>query len=172
MWVGVSCGNRKDGLPRIEHLRRVPAAVRFLSIEPLLEDLGELDLRGIDWVICGGESGQRARPMHPAWVRNVRDQCVAQGVPFFFKQWGTWLPRQQRPDMVIRGHGWGVLCEDGVYFQTATCWNGHDDDGVGDECIVARVGKKRAGNVLDGRTWAGWPTPRGSVAAAPAEAHP
>jgi protein gp37 len=88
IWWGVSVENRRAGLPRIEVLRSAPAAVRFLSIEPLLEDLGELNLAGIDWVIVGGESGPRARPMDPSWVRSIRDQCVDSGVPFFFKQWG------------------------------------------------------------------------------------
>ena len=88
IWWGVSVENRKHGLVRIEHLRRAPAAVRFLSIEPLLEDLGRLDLRGIDWVIVGGESGPGARPMSVDWVRGIRDQCRGAGVPFFFKQWG------------------------------------------------------------------------------------
>lgn len=88
VWLGVTVENRKHGLPRIEHLRRVPALVRFLSIEPLLEDLGPLDLSGIHWVIVGGESGPLARPMRPEWVASIREQCEAQGVPFFFKQWG------------------------------------------------------------------------------------
>ena len=88
IWWGVSVENRKHGLLRIEHLRRAPAAVKFLSIEPLLEDLGQLDLRGIDWVIVGGESGPGARPMSVDWVRGIRDQCRDAGVPFFFKQWG------------------------------------------------------------------------------------
>jgi protein gp37 len=80
--------NRKHGLPRIGSLREAPAAVRFLSVEPLLEDLGQIELSGIDWVIVGGESGWGARPMDPAWVISLRDQCQARGVPFFFKQWG------------------------------------------------------------------------------------
>lgn len=88
VWMGVSVENRKHGIPRIEQLRKIPAQVRFLSVEPLLEDLGKIDLTGIDWVIVGGESGPKARPMHPNWVRNLRDQCVAARVPFFFKQWG------------------------------------------------------------------------------------
>lgn len=88
IWWGVSVENRKHGLPRIEHLRDTPAAVRFLSVEPLLEDLGDIDLDGISWVIVGGESGPRARPMQPEWVRRVRDKCAKVGVPFFFKQWG------------------------------------------------------------------------------------
>jgi protein gp37 len=88
VWLGVSVEDRKYGLPRIDNLRGAPAAVRFLSVEPLLEDLGTLDLRGIHWVICGGESGPGARPMPIEWVRSVRDQCEDQGVDFFFKQWG------------------------------------------------------------------------------------
>ncbi len=88
VWLGVSVEDRKYGLPRIDELRAAPAAVRFLSIEPLLEDLGPLDLSGIDWVICGGESGAKARSMHPDWARRVRDECQRQGVPFHFKQWG------------------------------------------------------------------------------------
>jgi protein gp37 len=88
IWWGVSVENRKHGQPRIEHLRRTPAQVRFLSIEPLLEDLGCIELPGIHWVIVGGESGHGARALHPDWVRNIRDQCREAGVPFFFKQWG------------------------------------------------------------------------------------
>lgn len=88
VWLGVSVENRKHGLPRIDELRRTPAALRFLSIEPLLEDLGAVDLAGIDWVIVGGESGPGARPMQPEWVVSIREQCKHQGVPFFFKQWG------------------------------------------------------------------------------------
>lgn len=88
VWWGVSAEDRKYGLPRIDTLRDTPAEVRFLSIEPLLEGLGELDLTGIKWVIVGGESGGHARPMDPAWVRDIRDQCAASGVKFFFKQWG------------------------------------------------------------------------------------
>ncbi len=88
IWWGVSVENRRHGLPRIDHLRETPAAVKFLSIEPLLEDLGPLDLSGISWAIVGGESGHGARPMEADWVRSIRDQCKEAGVPFFFKQWG------------------------------------------------------------------------------------
>lgn len=88
IWWGVSVEDRKHGLPRIEHLRAAPAAVRFLSVEPLLEDLGEVDLSGIHWVIVGGESGPGARPMKKEWVISIRNQCHEQNVPFFFKQWG------------------------------------------------------------------------------------
>lgn len=90
VWLGVSVEDRKYGLPRIPYLRSVAAKVRFLSVEPLLEDLGEFDLSGIDWVIVGGESGYKARPMKMEWVRNVQAECDAAQVPFFFKQWGVW----------------------------------------------------------------------------------
>jgi protein gp37 len=88
VWWGVSVENRKHGLPRIDHLRKAPAQVRFLSVEPLLEDLGEIDLSGIQWVIVGGESGHGARPMKREWVLNILQQCREQNVKFFFKQWG------------------------------------------------------------------------------------
>ncbi len=88
IWWGVSVEDRAHGLPRIEHLRAAPAAVRFLSVEPLLEDLGEVNLDGIHWVIVGGESGAGARPMRQEWVLSLRDQCAKASIPFFFKQWG------------------------------------------------------------------------------------
>jgi protein gp37 len=88
IWWGVSVEDRKYGLPRIELLRNTPVAVRFLSVEPLLEDLGEIDLSGIAWVIVGGESGAGARPLKPEWVLNIKQQCEDANVPFFFKQWG------------------------------------------------------------------------------------
>lgn len=88
VWWGVSVENKKHGLPRLKQLRTSPARVRFLSIEPLLEDLGEINLSGIDWVIVGGESGPGARPMDAEWVRKIRAQCRAAKVSFFFKQWG------------------------------------------------------------------------------------
>lgn len=88
VWWGVSVENRKHGLPRVADLRSADARTRFLSIEPLLEDLGPIDLSGIDWVVVGGESGPGARPMLEEWVRPILKQCTAAGVPFFFKQWG------------------------------------------------------------------------------------
>ena len=88
IWWGVSVENKRAGVPRISTLLGSRARRKFLSVEPLLEDLGDLDLRGIDWAIVGGESGPRARPMDPAWVRSIRDQCDAARVAFFFKQWG------------------------------------------------------------------------------------
>ena len=88
IWWGVSVENRKHGFPRIADLQAVPAAIRFLSIEPLLEDLGTLPLDGISWVIVGGESGPGARPMQPEWVLSIHEQCKEARIPFFFKQWG------------------------------------------------------------------------------------
>jgi protein gp37 len=87
LW-GVSVEDRKHGVPRIGTLRAARPANLFLSIEPLLEHLGEMDLSGVDWVILGGESGHGARPMEADWVRSIRDQCINSSVPFFFKQWG------------------------------------------------------------------------------------
>ena len=89
-WLGTSVENRKYGLPRIDYLRNVPAVIRFLSVEPLLEDVGPLDLTNIHWVIVGGESGPKARPMKGEWAEAVQAQCEDQGVAFFFKQWGGW----------------------------------------------------------------------------------
>jgi protein gp37 len=88
IWWGVSVENKRDGVPRITHLQSAPASVRFLSVEPLLEDVGTIDLTGIAWVIVGGESGPYARPMKPEWVRSIREQCEDSEVAFFFKQWG------------------------------------------------------------------------------------
>jgi protein gp37 len=88
IWWGVSVEDKKHGVPRIEDLRNAQVPVRFLSIEPLLEDLGTLDLKGIQWVIVGGESGPGARPMEKEWVTSIRDQCRESDIPFFFKQWG------------------------------------------------------------------------------------
>lgn len=89
-WLGVTVEDRASGISRIDWLRGIPAVVRFLSIEPLLEDLGALDLSGIHWVIVGGESGPKSRLMQQAWVLNVKQQCEEQHASFFFKQWGGW----------------------------------------------------------------------------------
>ena len=94
VWWGVSVEDREYGLPRIDSLRSTNARVRFLSIEPLLEDLGEINLSEIDWVIVGGESGPHFRRMAGAWAERIRDQCLEARVPFFFKQWGGRSPKQ------------------------------------------------------------------------------
>jgi protein gp37 len=107
VWLGVSVEDRRYGLARIPFLRSVRAAVRFLSVEPLLEDIGELPLAGIDWVIVGGESGPGARPMRPEWVESIRDQCLAANVPFFFKQWGG--VRKSETGRRLGGRTWDAL---------------------------------------------------------------
>lgn len=107
VWWGVSVEDRKYGVPRIADLRRTRAAIRFLSVEPLLEDLGRLDLRQIDWVIVGGESGAGSRPMAKEWVTSVREQCARAGVPFFFKQWGGFL--KSRNGRMLDGRTWDEM---------------------------------------------------------------
>ena len=110
-WLGVSVEDKKYGLPRIDHLRTIPAKVRFLSVEPLLEDLGFINLDEIHWVIVGGESGPKARPMEPEWVDNIKHQCESSDVSFFFKQWGGWgADGKKRPKKkngrVLQGRTW------------------------------------------------------------------
>ena len=103
IWMGVSVEDDRYTW-RIDCLREVPAAIRFLSVEPLIGSVGRLDLSGIDWVIVGGESGPGARPMDPQWARAIRDQCVAASVPFFFKQWGG--VNKSRTGRVLDGRTW------------------------------------------------------------------
>lgn len=151
VWLGTSVETQKWADVRMPKLLETPAAVRFLSCEPLL---GPIDLYGsavaplqrivpsdadegtgpIDWIIVGGESGPGARPMHPDWARSLRDQCVAAGVPFFFKQWGAWVPG---------GPGTGL-------------WNLATGEQILD-VPMRHVGKKAAGRELDGRTWEEFP---------------
>ena len=108
VWMGVSVEN-EDYLWRMDDLRRVPAAVRFVSMEPLLGPVGGLDLSGIGWVIVGGESGPGARPMESGWVTDIRDQCKAAGVPFFFKQWGGF--HKKRAGRLLDGQRWDEMPE-------------------------------------------------------------
>ena len=103
IWVGVSVENENYTF-RIDHLRKVSARVRFLSLEPLLGPIERLDLEGIDWVIVGGESGPGARPMQPEWVQDIRDQCISAGVPFFFKQWGG--VNKKKAGRILEGRTW------------------------------------------------------------------
>jgi protein gp37 len=113
IWWGVSVENRRYGIPRIEHLQAAPASVRFLSIEPLLEDVGKLDLSGIHWVIVGGESGYGARPMKREWVISILKQCRQFRIPFFFKQWGG--VRKARAGRQLDGRTYDEMpapCED------------------------------------------------------------
>lgn len=141
VWLGTSIESDRYAF-RATHLRATPAAVRFLSLEPLLGPLPSLDLTGIDWVIVGGESGPGARPMHPDWARDIRDRCMAAVVPFFFKQWGAWAP-------ALSGHAskmWVTL--DGQMHQPGATGLGADAP-----ILMARNGKKASGRDLDGRTW-------------------
>lgn len=141
-WMGTSVEDARV-LHRIDELRKVPAHIRFLSIEPLIGPLPNLDLRGIHWVIVGGESGNGARPMHPDWVRSIRDQCAAAGVAFFFKQWGEWRPFEPEgldPDL------WWVVYPNGVL--DSPDLTGRLYDGA---AAIRRVGKRAAGRHLDGR---------------------
>jgi protein gp37 len=138
LWPGVSVESKKY-LYRLDLLRQVPAPVRMVSFEPLLEDLGEVNLQGIGWAIVGGESGPGARPMHPDWARSLRDQCVAAGVPFFFKQWGEWA----------------APFYEGQYSKSKYLWQPI----MGERGELVRVGKKKAGRLLDGREWNEFPKP-------------
>ncbi len=103
IWMGVSVENQKYAF-RIDHLRQTRAHIKFLSLEPLLGPLDNLDLSGIDWVIVGGESGPKARPVDPAWVRDIRNQCLEAGVAFFFKQWGG--KRKSKTGRKLDGRTW------------------------------------------------------------------
>lgn len=155
VWLGVSAEDQKRADLRIPALLETPAAVRFVSAEPLLGPtmflLRWLHRKGydrrIDWVIAGGESGPKARPMHPGWVRTLRDQCVATGTAFLFKQWGEWAPIGPddiigKPTVHLTGDG------NGAY---------HANRYGEDVATLARVGKKAAGRELDGRTWDQYP---------------
>jgi protein gp37 len=104
--MGVSVEN-EDYLYRVDDLRHTPAHIKFLSLEPLLGPLAKLNLRGIDWVIVGGESGPGARPMNADWVRQIRDRCLPAGVPFFFKQWGG--PVKSRTGRLLDGRTWDEI---------------------------------------------------------------
>ena len=137
LWLGVSVEDEENKW-RIDLLRRTSARVKFLSIEPLLGDVGDLNLEGIHWVIVGGESGPKARPMHPDWARSVRDQCVAAKVPFLFKQWGEYAPWSSTSDPT-----WMLNPERDVDMEPYR---------------MRRVGKKSAGRELDGRLWDEYPS--------------
>lgn len=144
VWLGCTVVNREEMLRDGPKLKRVPARVRFWSVEPLLGDIGEIPCDLLpDLVIVGGESGPRARPMHPDHVRSLRDQCVAAGVSFFFKQWGEYRPPETPAELqdFKQGKGYnGSLMPDGTF--------GNRFGGG-----LVRVGKRAAGRFLDGRTW-------------------
>lgn len=136
VWLGVSVENQEAAHTRVALLRATPAAVRFLSCEPLLGPLYALDLEGIGWVIAGGESGPHARPMHPDWVRKLRDDCARAGVPFFFKQWGEWVEEGSEEAKHSGQNPFGPLVV-AAGEQPEAKW-------------MVKVGKKAAGSLLDG----------------------
>lgn len=168
VWLGVSVENQETADERIDLLSQCPAKVRFISAEPLLGPIsitqwplqGRHGWPGLNWVICGGESGPGARPMHPDWARSLRDQCQAAGVPFFFKQWGEWLGCDQfdlaieiddDPEISRFDHReWG----DGKWAEPwRPMWCDWQDGNIDAANAVIRIGKKRAGRLLDGREW-------------------
>jgi protein gp37 len=142
VWMGVSVESDRYSF-RVDHLRKVPAAVRFISAEPLLGSLSSLDLRDINWLIAGGESGHGARPMHPDWVRELRDKCANNDVAFFFKQWGAWAPDQSDHAVRVTIHGQVVKEPSAEIELTAS---------------MLKVGKGAAGRQIDRRTWIQMPT--------------
>lgn len=186
VWLGVTVEDQQRADLRIPALLDTPAAVRFLSCEPLIGpvdlaphmpevpvwDAREREDWGIDWVIVGGESGPDARPMHPAWARSLRDQCTGAGVPFFFKQWGEWAAPDQCGVVNARmtKSRWRYesvrFRPNGVHYVPTS--HAMDDEvgysAPGMESLL-RVGKRAAGRTLDGRTWDEMPTALGMEAA-------
>lgn len=168
VWLGVTTENQEMADRRIPILLQIPAAVRFISVEPMLGDIniaGYLGWNGlrrmgdgllyrwvapkIDWIICGGETGPDARPMHPDWVRSLRDQCQSAGVPFYFKSWGEWVCRPWSSDNGRKRELCLGMDGTSVYAQVGHMM-GFRKPG---EALMVRVGKKAAGRLLDGRTW-------------------
>lgn len=166
VWLMVTAENEKWLRSRGDALRQTPAAVRGLSVEPLLEPIHDADLYGFDWMIVGGESGPDSRPMHPDWARSLRDQCQAAGVAFWFKQWGDWVPeslllhRDKAPAALLSTAGRFRPLVHGKPEQAPL-----EPEG---DITIRRVGKKTAGHVLDGRIWDQFPRPS-SATTAPAD---
>jgi protein gp37 len=176
VWLGTSAEDQQRADERIPLLLQTPAAVRFVSLEPLL---GPIDLMSIeapetrnvlDWVICGGESGPHARPMHPDWARSLRDQCAAAGVPFFFKQWGEWRPPGPTSEYDTGGHVPGlpralIISQDGTVH--------HFGETAGDGAkSMLRVGKRAAGRLLDGKEHNAMPGQKPATEGAPMRRNP
>ena len=165
IWLGVTVEKAKYK-SRIDYLRKTDAKIKFLSCEPLLEDLGELDLSGIDWVIVGGESGNKARPMHPEWVKNIQKQCEKQNVAFFFKQWGEWCPPLEIDEFPEKNTKFIVLLNDGrmingLYPQSINDYEketGETLDLVKFQAhLMCKVGKSKAGSYLGRRYYKEYP---------------
>lgn len=167
VWLGVSTEDQKWADIRIRVLLGTPAAVRFVSAEPLLGPIdltkaiepnfaqsGWKDLSRLDWVIVGGESGRGARPMHPDWARSLRDQCTDAGVPFLFKQWGEWSEVESAAfSDIFRRASDHLIWTDGAHVALSDAHRMPINDGA----FIRRVGKKAAGRDLDGRTWDEYP---------------
>ena len=156
VWLGTSISDQPSADARIPALLEAPAAVRFVSAEPLLAPIYLLMFwkplveKGLDWIIVGGESGRNARPMHPNWSRSLRDQCQAAGVAFFFKQWGEWAPisHVQHLGDDLDGCAYGEWHDGGGdWILSCMCREGDPD------MPMLRTGKKAAGRLLDGREW-------------------
>ena len=173
VWLGVSVEDQKHADLRIPALLETPAAVRWISAEPLLgpvilrddwmgADPYRRDEPSLTWVVAGGESGPKARPMHPSWPRSLRDQCQAAGIAFLYKQWGEWWP-QPRYNTDDRHH---VVMVNGM--DRGTPWPGWGLDQPDAE-VMERVGKKRAGRLLDGREWNEFPQEVAATGAACSE---
>lgn len=151
VWMGITAETQRRADERIPVLLEIPAARRFVSVEPML---GPVDLSqwlgrsgGLDWVICGGETGPGARPVHPDWVRSLRDQCQIAGVPFFFKSWGEW--REANMDLPVRGTKFGCFMGDTFVPDYGNIFPQRYPEHIN----MARIGKSNAGRILDGRTW-------------------
>ena len=161
VWLGVTVENAsyKD---RIDYLKKTNAKIKFLSCEPLLSDLGELNLNGIDWVIVGGESGFNARPCHPDWIRNIQKQCQEQRVAFFFKQWGEWKPVYERDKEGTTDNYYNGKESDYynlTYQKNYTRLNFASGYGFHGDNVTyyQKVGKQKSGCLLDGKEYKEYP---------------
>ncbi len=164
VWLGCTTEDRKRFDERKPILAELPAVVHFLSCEPLVEDLGDVDLSGIQWVIAGGESGQSARPSHPDWFRSLRNRCVAAGVPYFMKQWGEWAEVGEQANDIAGSPGalrWTHM----VSRTTGRAYASGEEMpmsfvsevAAGEAAFMRKVGKANAGRELDDRTWDQFP---------------
>lgn len=156
VWLGVTVENDKHK-DRIEYLKQTNAKIKFLSCEPLLSNLGKLDLTGIDWVIVGGESGFGARPVHPDWIRNIQKQCQEQNVAFFFKQWGEWQIVYERDKEGTTANYFNDT--ETEYYDKYRRLNFNGGQGFHGEnvCYIDKVGKNKSGCLLDGKEYKEYP---------------
>jgi protein gp37 len=158
VWVGTTI--ESDAYTwRANVLRQTPAAVRWISAEPLLSRLPSLDFTGIDWLVAGGESGHHARPMHPDWPRDLRDRCTESGTAYFFKQWGEFEPdwQEPHPDNPWTDDETDRSRDQLIDMTGRDCMNWTAPDQVQPFALLRRVGRKAAGRLLDGREWNEFP---------------